>query len=88
MFFGGCDNALSGERREEEAETPHTTPHSCFRNPQTPAHAPTPNPTMALARAGPYGTDPLEMMLSGFMPLMTAGGTSSARMMALDVAEV
>lgn len=43
---------------------------------------------MALARAGPYGTDPLEMMLSGFMPLMTAGGTSSARLMALDVSEV
>ena len=74
-----------------EAETPRPSrSHSCFRNPnpKTPAHAPTPNPTMALARAGPYGTDPLEMMLSGFMPLMTAGGTSSARMMALDVAEV
>jgi hypothetical protein len=43
---------------------------------------------LAVGTAGPYGTDPLEMMLSGFMPLMTAGGTSSARLMALDVSEV
>ena len=79
-----------GERREEEAETPHTplahTPVSETPKPQlTPPHQTRPWPSPAPV---PNGTDPLEMALSGFMPLMTAGGASSARMTALAVAEV
>ncbi len=83
---------------EEEAERPtppltltHTPVSETPKTPKPQLHAPTPphqtRPWPSPAPV-PNCTDPLEMALSGVMPLMTAGGASSARMTALAVAEV